>query len=196
MILYLFDFDGTITKKDSFVEFIIFSSGKPAFYLGLFLYFPLFVFWKCHLITTEKIKTWFFNYFFKGKHKTDLIQLGKSFYDARLKNMVKPEAIKTIQKIKTENNTICVVSASLDIWLIPFCKEWKIDLLCTKLGYDDSEVFTGHFATPNCKGIEKKRRIKENYDIKKFEKIVAYGDNMNIDKHMFELSDEYFYKVF
>lgn len=35
-----FDFDGTITNRDTLLEFIKFAKGKTAFYLGFLLHLP------------------------------------------------------------------------------------------------------------------------------------------------------------
>ena len=37
--IYCFDFDGTLTKKDTLIEFIKFSMGKTRFLMGFLLYF-------------------------------------------------------------------------------------------------------------------------------------------------------------
>ena len=39
--LALFDFDGTVTEKDSLIDFIRFAAGTPAYYLGLLKISPV-----------------------------------------------------------------------------------------------------------------------------------------------------------
>ena len=45
-----FDFDGTITTKDTLLEFIRFSKGRFRFYLGFLLYSPYLIAYKIKLI--------------------------------------------------------------------------------------------------------------------------------------------------
>ncbi|MCZ6166669.1 hypothetical protein O6B35_01880 [Campylobacter ureolyticus] len=47
----------------------------------------------------------------------------------------------------------------------------------------------------NCYAKEKVRRIKETFDLSKFDKIIAYGDSRG-DKEMIEFADEGYYKFF
>ena len=47
--IYCFDFDGTLTKKDTLIEFIKYNKGKWSFLLGFFLYSPILVLMKLHL---------------------------------------------------------------------------------------------------------------------------------------------------
>ena len=61
-----FDFDGTITNRDTLLEFIKFAKGKTAFYLGFLLHLPWLLAMKCHLYPNWKTKQMIFSYFFKG----------------------------------------------------------------------------------------------------------------------------------
>ena len=51
-----FDFDGTITNRDTLLEFIKFAKGKTAFYLGFLLHLPWLLAMKCHLYPNWKTK--------------------------------------------------------------------------------------------------------------------------------------------
>ena len=53
--IYCFDFDGTLTKKDTLIEFIKFSMGKTRFLMGFLLSIPILVLMK--LETTDFIGT-------------------------------------------------------------------------------------------------------------------------------------------
>ena len=56
--LALFDFDGTITTKDSFVEFIKFKHGFLGFAVGFLLMSPVILLYKTKLIPNWKAKQW------------------------------------------------------------------------------------------------------------------------------------------
>lgn len=62
----VFDFEGTIIGKDSFVEFIKFSKGTIRCYLGLFGFLPILVLMKTGLYPSWKAKGKVFSFFFKG----------------------------------------------------------------------------------------------------------------------------------
>lgn len=69
-----FDFDGTITNRDTLLEFIKFAKGKTAFYLGFLLHLPWLLAMKCHLYPNWKTKQMIFSYFFKGVNLDELMQ--------------------------------------------------------------------------------------------------------------------------
>ena len=62
-----FDFDGTITRKDTLLEFIKFVKGVSSCYRGLLLYAPLLVAYKLKLYPNWKVKQRFFAHFFKQR---------------------------------------------------------------------------------------------------------------------------------
>ena len=62
--LYAFDFDGTLTTRDTLLEFIRYACGTPRFLLGFLIHSPLLVLMKLRLYpngrTKERIFSWFF----------------------------------------------------------------------------------------------------------------------------------------
>ena len=60
------DFDGTITKKDSLLEFIKFQKGKLAFYTGFLLNLHWLVGYLLKLVPSDRAKQKVLNYFFAG----------------------------------------------------------------------------------------------------------------------------------
>lgn len=62
----IFDFDGTITKKDTLLEFIKFSKGYIAFYKGILRYLPILIAFKIKIYPNWKAKQKIFSYFLKG----------------------------------------------------------------------------------------------------------------------------------
>ena len=63
--VYLFDFDGTITTKDTFIEVIRHAKGTWKWLFGFLLFSPILVLMKLHLKPNWKAKQRIFAYFFK-----------------------------------------------------------------------------------------------------------------------------------
>ena len=61
-----FDFDGTITTKDTLLEFIKFTKGTPSFLTGFLLNSPYLVAYKLNLIPNQRAKEKVMQYFFKN----------------------------------------------------------------------------------------------------------------------------------
>ena len=66
MRIYAFDFDGTLTTKDTLIEFIRFSKGRVRLFLGFLLFSPLLILMKLHLYPNWKAKQRVFSWFFRG----------------------------------------------------------------------------------------------------------------------------------
>src|SRR5882724_3534751 len=65
-VLALFDFDGTITSKDTLLEFIVYVKGRPLFYIGMFLLMPFLILYKLKVIHGESAKEKVLSFFFKN----------------------------------------------------------------------------------------------------------------------------------
>lgn len=62
----VFDFDGTITKKDTLLEFIKFNKGKWYFFFGFILFSPMLLAMKLKIYPNWKVKQHLFSFFYKG----------------------------------------------------------------------------------------------------------------------------------
>ena len=87
-----------------------------------------------------------------------------------------------------------MISASLDIWLKPWTEYLGVELICTKMKFEQG-IFTGAFANANCNGNEKVNRIKALLRLEDYQPIYAYG-NSSGDKPMLALADHGFYRHF
>ncbi len=195
MNLALFDFDGTITTKDSFIDFVKFIKGKKVTYAGLVLFVPLLALMKLKLLSNGKVKQKVFSYFFKGESLQDIQVKVKQYVEKSLPKMLKKSALDRIQYHKAQGDRIVLVSASLDLWLEEWTKSEGIELICTKIEVDSEGRVTGRFSSPNCYGQEKVNRIKMLLDVHKYEKIYAYGDSRG-DREMLQLAVKPYFKRF
>ena len=65
-ILAVFDFDGTITYKDSFLPFILHVVGFNKFCFGLFSLSPIIILYFIKIVSRKTLKERFISYFFFG----------------------------------------------------------------------------------------------------------------------------------
>lgn len=189
-----FDFDGTITKDDSLLKFIRFVVGDARFVLGLFALSPVLVAYQFKLIPNYKAKQKMLSYFFKGMAKDEFFEVANEYSLVHIDKILRAKAMDKIKWHQEQNHTIVVVSASLECWLRPWCEKNGLELIATQLEIKEGMV-TGNLRSKNCYGIEKANRIREQYDLARYEYIYAYGDSRG-DREMLELADEKFYKIF
>ena len=84
MKVYAFDFDGTITTKDTFIEFIRFAKGDISTFAGFMLYAPILAMMKLKLYPNWKAKQQLFAHFFKGTN-TEVFETLCELYKRRIR---------------------------------------------------------------------------------------------------------------
>lgn len=192
--LALFDFDGTITSKDSLVDFIQHAVGKLSYYIGVITLSPILAAYKLKFISNDIAKEKLITYFFKGCNVADFQQLAEQYSLTQIDEITRPMVMNKIRWHKSQGYKVVIVSASMECWLKPWCDKNNIDLISTRLEVKDNKL-TGKFATKNCHGIEKVNRIKERYDLTEYNIIYVYGDSSG-DKEMLRLATKSYYQYF
>ena len=195
MKLILFDFDGTITSKDSFIGFIHFyNSNRFKTIFGMISLLPFFILYSIKIISREELKEKILVRFFKNISKEVFLSTCYIYSQKYLDQIVLPSALKEIKKYKEKGDVVVIVSASLKYWLEPWCKKYDLDLIATEMEFINN-FSTGKIINKNCYGAEKVNKIKEKYTLGKFEKVIAYGNSKG-DHEMLNLAQESFYKYF
>ncbi|WP_033147467.1 HAD-IB family hydrolase [Prevotella sp. P6B1] len=189
--IYAFDFDGTLTTKDTLIEFIRFAKGTIAFGWGFVRYAHLLVLMKMGFYPNWKAKQKVFTHFFKGMKLEDFNALCQAF-SASSKHLLRPAGIKAIQQAQDEGSEVLIVSASIDNWVQPFFSDVKV--LGTQIEVMDGKL-TGRFLTKNCYGQEKVNRILSLYPNRQNYHLTAYGDSRG-DKELLDFADEPYFKPF
>ena len=193
--LVLFDFDGTLTEKDTFFEFISFTHGRLRLLLGLVMLSPLLLLFKVGLIKNQFAKEQVLTYFYKGISITEFNKLCSQFARDYIPKLIRSNALLLLNEyIKEESTTIIVVSASPENWVSEWCKQHGIHCISTRLLVGEN-LITGKIDGLNCYGMEKVRRVKETTDISEYAEIIAYGDSRG-DKEMLALASKPHYRFF
>jgi len=195
MEIVVFDFDGTITTKDTFLEFIKFTKGNRRLLFGLFFLSPVLVVYLLNLYPNWKAKQLVFSHFFKGTTLEQFNEWGESFL-VKIKRMSRLKAIEAIKRHQSKSDKVVVVSASIENWIKPWAYEMGIDLvLATKLEVNENGKLTGNFLTKNCYGQEKVNRILELFPERNSYSLTVYGDSRG-DKELIEFADKGWYNLF
>ena len=189
--IYAFDFDGTLTTKDTLLEFIRFAKGTLAFGLGFLRYTHLLVLMKLGVYPNWKAKQKVFAHFFKGMSIDDFDALCQEFA-ASSKHLLRPKGIEAINKAQSEGSEVLIVSASIDNWVQPFFANVKV--LGTQIEVVDGKL-TGRFLTKNCYGQEKVNRILTLHPNRQDYHLTAFGDSKG-DKELLAWADESYFKPF
>ena len=174
-IIAIFDFDGTITKGDTFLPFLMHTFGKWYTLIGLIRTFHYIIGYLIKIISNEYAKKKIIAYFFLGKDVTSIQNLSNKFINEKLEPLLRPNMINRINWHKDLGHQIVLVSASLNIYVEPWARKYNFDFIeSTNLRQLDG-VFTGEIVGKNCYGSEKVERLKNNICNDIFTKYVTYG---------------------
>lgn len=193
-MLVLFDFDGTLTTRDTLFEFCRFIVGNVRFILGLIFLSPVLVLQRLKLVSAQRAKESFLTYFIGGTEEEHFNNKCLEFVHAKLPALIRPAAHNAIAEYKQLNASVFIVSASPQNWIEPWATALGIGVIATRLQVVDG-VITGKIAGKNCNGIEKVNRLGREVDLKDYATIIAYGDSSG-DKYMLQLAHQKFFKPF
>ncbi|UOK41243.1 MULTISPECIES: HAD family hydrolase [Flavobacterium] len=183
--LALFDFDHTLYRKDSLLEFTKFSKGTLNYYLGLLTLFPILAGFKLGFISNEKAKEKFFAYFFSGMSYPDFRHSAKIFAQTKIVKDLNKTYFESLKHHHDNLDDIYIVTASFPEWIQPWSQMYGIEVIGTKPA-THSGILTGNFSTKNCYGPQKVIRIAERLNLADFDKIYVYGNGTG-DKEMLTL---------
>ncbi|MDR4895016.1 MULTISPECIES: HAD family hydrolase [unclassified Chryseobacterium] len=191
--LYCFDFDGTLTYKDTMFMYLKFYDSTK-YRIQFLRHVPLFILLKLKLAETEKVKKSFIGSILRGQTQQKIEQKSKQFFEQHYPKIVRENALDFIKNIDRNNTQSLLVTASLDIWVKPFADELKMQLVSTRAEFKNG-IFTGNFVGKNCNGKEKLVRIKAEINDSKYDKIIAFGDTSG-DRPMLKWANEGHYQFF
>ncbi len=162
--LAAWDFDGTITQRDTLMGFLAFVAGRRALSavaarrivaLGRGLRDDA---------TRDRAKERVIGDLMAGRSLQDLESAGQRYAEL-LPEQFRPEALQRIRWHAGRGHTQVIVSASLVYYLRPLAEELGFDdVIGVELAVDERGVCTGEFVAPNVRGEQKAVRLREWLD--------------------------------
>lgn len=185
----VFDFDGTLYKGDSFLDFSFFTLGKLKFFFCLIKSLPHILAWKLGSISNEKAKQRLFSTLFKGMKYEDFREKGELFKN-NINKKENEDLLNKIREYKEKGKRLYIITASPEEWIRPWANDNGIDdVVGTKLEIING-VLTGNFASPNCWGKEKVNRLLEKEPAREDYILTSFGDSKG-DEELFKFSDKF-----
>ncbi|RZG86748.1 HAD-IB family hydrolase [Acinetobacter sp. WCHAc060033] len=184
--LALFDFDGTLCKKDSFTGFIFYALSKRHIVKQGIKILPWIQAYYLNIYPAHAMRIKLFKSMFKDANAAEILDLTED-YCSRLIEQLDQSLYQRLIDHQNQGDDVVLVSASVDIYLEMMCQILKIDLICTETEIING-IFTGNYSTPDCSCEQKRIRILEKYDLNQYENIYAYGNSIE-DNEMLSLAD-------
>jgi len=189
-----FDFDGTLTIRDSFTEFLRWRAGPGGWALGLVKLAPAVAAYARDR-DRGRIKAASVREFLLGVDRTTLKADAARFADEIWPRFMRPDALEVWNAWGERGAHRVIVTASPTITVAPFARRLGAEaLLGTEMAFDSQDRVTGAFVGPNCRGEEKVRRLKAAYG-QDMVLTAAYGDTSG-DAEMLAMAREAGFRVF
>lgn len=193
--VHAFDFDGTLTSRDTLIEFIRFAKGGQELWRSLLVHIHLLVAMKLGFYDNGKAKERVFSYCFKGMPEEAFGDICRRFAAGK-KQLLRKNGMAAVDRLRAEPCTkVLIVTASVDRWVAPFFDGMpEVTVVGTRVEVKDGRL-TGRFCTKNCYGEEKVRRIRELFPERRAYYLTAYGDSSG-DCAMLDFANEGYYRPF
>jgi phosphatidylglycerophosphatase C len=190
--LALFDFDGTITRTDTFTAFLRYAVRRQRQLAAWLLLSPLLGAYKTGLVSGRTTRPIAARFGFAGEPAERVRELGRRYAQDVLPRVVRRRARDRIAWHKQHGDTVVVVSASLDVYLHPWCEAMEVEVICTELEMRAGR-FTGRYVGGDCSGSEKLGRVQRRYDVDRYPVVYAYGDT-DEDRQLLSLASERYFR--
>ncbi|WP_373066965.1 HAD-IB family hydrolase [Thioalkalivibrio sp.] len=180
--IVLFDFDGTLTRRDSLFPFLRHTLGTSAFLRRLPDCLPALTGLALKRLSNQDAKEIVLTRMLAGETLAHLQARGREFADRALDHLLRPAGMRALQAHQAAGHDCVLVSASLDVWLQPWAERHGVTgVVSSRLAVDDAGRVTGRLDGTNCRGAAKPAAVAawlatlppdEPVDL-----IAAYGDS-------------------
>ncbi len=198
LVIAAFDFDGTLTHRDTLLPFLARGLGWPKLFLALLQCSPWLLGFALRLIPNHVAKQKLLLVALRGKTTAQMDDWADRWLEHDFPGQLQPWTMAQLAGHQQAGHCCVMVSASPDIYLKCVAKQLGFDaLLCTEMEVMGGHL-TGWMATPNCHGEQKVLRLKawmaERFGAD-FDGVTlhAYGDTAG-DKPMLRMAAHAFYR--
>lgn len=193
-VVAAFDFDGTLTRRDTLLPFLLHALGAPAVMRHALILSPTLAGYGLGLIRNDVAKERVFAQTIAGTDIGALRDKAMEFAEYKLPGLIRSEAINRFDWHKKQGHRCIVISASLELYVKPWAlKTGFDDVLASRLETRENGTITGKLSGGNCFGIEKIRRLEALLGARNSYTLYAYGDSRG-DKELLSAADHAYYR--
>ncbi len=189
-VIAAFDFDGTLTQRDTFVPFLAHLSWVR-FLTALFQTAPALAAFAMRLRSNEDAKRSLCRAALRGRPRVQLAHVARAWVHTI---PLRPALIDRLRWHQQRGDRCVLISASPDIYLEEVARYLGFDdLICTRMAVDAEGRLTGDFDGHNCWGPEKLRRLTERFGGTDQYELHAYGDSRG-DQWLIDAAHQAWYR--
>jgi HAD superfamily hydrolase (TIGR01490 family) len=204
-VLAVFDFDGTLTTRDTSLPFLEFAVGRPRLAASLLLGGPRFLAdltialvraagagggWPTRRARWElDVHDRLLAALFRGRTEAELDELGRRFATDALDAMVEPDALAHVGWHRSRGHRCVLVTGSLETYMEPWGRRVGFDrVLGSRLARDRERRVAGGFDGEPCWGDAKLARLREAVGSLERYTVVVYGNEPG-DRALLDAAD-------
>ena len=162
MTLAVFDLDGTITRHDTLIQFILgYLKSRPWRLFGFVLAIPAVLLYLLRVTDRGALKGSVIHWTLGGSSRSDLDAWAATFVPRVLEHGVFKSALDQIAEHKRNGDVLVLMSASPDFYVPAIARHLGFnEVTCTGVRWNGDRL-DGRLTSANCRGAEKARRFGE-----------------------------------
>jgi HAD superfamily hydrolase (TIGR01490 family) len=193
-VVAAFDFDGTVTRRDSLLPFLGFVAGYPALAWHVFRMSPVLASYLIGRTRNDVAKERLLTRVLGGRSHGELLEQGNRFAQQVLPRLLRPEAMERFSWHRSQGHRCVLVTASLECYVTPWARAQGFhDILATRIEVAPEGRVTGRLLGRNCYGEEKRRRLEELIGPRAGYQLYVYGDSRG-DHELLACADFAYYR--
>lgn len=199
VVIAAFDFDGTLTRRDTLLPFLARGLGWPRFLLALVQCAPWLAGYALRLVPNNVAKARLLRKTLGGRSLAEMDRWTTRWLAEAFPGQLQAWTMARLAWHQQAGHCCVLVSASPDIYLQRVAAQLGFDgLVCTEMQVQDA-CLTGHMQTPNCHGEQKVIRLQAWLSARLGPQTVqcmtlhAYGDTAG-DKPMLRMARHAWYR--
>ena len=172
MDLALFDFDGTLTTRETFPGFVRTAVPPQRLRIGGALLAPVVAGYRLRLVSGSRVRAAVVRVGLRGMRVDEFERRACAYAQAILPALLRPDAIARLDWHCGRGDTVAIVSGNFDALLRPWCDARGVALIASSLEHR-AGVLTGRYAGPQCVGAQKTARVAARFDLRRYARVHA-----------------------
>ena len=198
-VVAAFDFDGTVTDRDTLVPFLVLAFGRARVAAAFAALAFTGIGYLLRLVTIDEFKRRVLRRLVAGVPAERLRALGP-VHALAITPWLRPDALRRIEWHRAQGHAVALVSSTLDLYLDHAAAPLGFDrVLCSRLEARRDEAgverFSGELEGADCTGPEKPRRLATWLGDLDAVELHVYGDSAG-DRELLAAADHAHYRPF
>lgn len=156
-----FDFDGTLTRHDTLVPFLLRVAGAPRFAATSVKLGAQGLLGKVPLRDRDRVKELMIRSLLAGRSESELHRLGEAYASEILAERMNDDVLRRLREHLEQRHEVLLVSASLVYYLQPIARQLGIDAVIAVEPRVVGGVLDGSLTRPNVRAEQKAVRLNE-----------------------------------